>query len=232
MTKKKKTILALCTVAILVVQAQATLISFLEEDSLAGVDGDTTGWSSNDSMVVLSTSTWSLLGGTAAVYGYIDGESILTHRGTRGLGIDGMEGDEVDYSLGRPEKIAITFTIDSWVNSLEVRSLFTNDGWSPGIEVGTVDFYLDGFKIYTEDLEGLEPLGGGNDGDVAVSYPTPFLVDKLEYYVPTGLGNTTTESEFAVARLDVTPIPEPTTVGLLGFGSLALLCTPGKRKKM
>ncbi|MCJ7730580.1 MAG: PEP-CTERM sorting domain-containing protein, partial [Sedimentisphaerales bacterium] len=28
------------------------------------------------------------------------------------------------------------------------------------------------------------------------------------------------------------PIPEPATVGLLGLGSLALLCTPGKRKKM
>jgi hypothetical protein len=33
-------------------------------------------------------------------------------------------------------------------------------------------------------------------------------------------------------EIEFTTVPEPVTVGLLGFGSLALLCTPSKRKKM
>ena len=35
-----------------------------------------------------------------------------------------------------------------------------------------------------------------------------------------------------INMIEFTTVPEPATVGLLGFGSLALLCTPGKRKKM
>ena len=202
---------------------EAALISFLEEDGFAGVDGDTTGWSNDDSLAVLSASSWSLLDGMASVYGYIDGGGILTHRGTRGLGINGREDDEVDYSPCRHEKVKITFSKDFWVHSLEVRSLFKNDGWSPGTELGTIDFYRDGSKIYTENLQGLESLGAGNDGDVPVSYPTAWLVDKLVYYVPSGLGISSTESEFVIARLNVESIPEPVTIMLLGFGGLALL---------
>ncbi|MCJ7777540.1 MAG: PEP-CTERM sorting domain-containing protein [Sedimentisphaerales bacterium] len=41
------------------------------------------------------------------------------------------------------------------------------------------------------------------------------------------------KQDFLVAvPTGASPVPEPATVGLLGFGSLALFCTPGKRKKM
>jgi hypothetical protein len=41
-----------------------------------------------------------------------------------------------------------------------------------------------------------------------------------------------TSDHVYVRSLGYESVPEPATVGLLGFGSLALLCTPGKRKKM
>jgi len=40
------------------------------------------------------------------------------------------------------------------------------------------------------------------------------------------------KQDFLVAVPGVPEVPEPATVGLLGLGSLALFCTPGKRKKM
>ncbi len=202
-------------------------ISFLDEDSFAGVDGDTSGWSTNDSMVQLSTSSWPLLEGMASVYGYLDGTGKLTQRGTRGLGIYGNEDDEVD-SLERPERIEITFpTLDYYVNSLEVRSLFIEGG---DTEQGVAEFWLDGSKFYTQNLVAVQ---SGGDGVLAVPYSTPKLVDKLVFRVPTG-ETYTSFSEFAVARLDVTPIPEPASIivwSLIGGLSWLGLCVWRRRRR-
>jgi len=199
--------------------AGPTTISFLYADSFAGVDGPTSGWSTSDTIVNLGATNWSLLGGTASVSGHLNGTSSnLTHRGTRGLGIFGREDDEVDRrgTINDPyERINITFGIDHYVDYLEVRSLYTNDGWSPGIEKGTVEFYLDGSLVYTENLVAVQSTG---DGVLAISYVTPKLVDKLVYYVPGGLGDTSSQSEFAVAKLNVTPIPAPGAILLGGIG--------------
>ena len=212
---------AACLVLALGATAPGVTVSFLYEDGFTGVDGDTSGWSTGDGVVDLGTS-WSLLAGTALVAGYDNGDEILTHRGTRGLGVKGYEDDEVDRK-GRPERIEITFDpLDHYVNSVEVRSLYAKgsvDTW--GTEQGTIDFYLNGSVIYTENLSGIQSTG---NGVLAISYGTPKLVDKLVYYVPQGLGDISTESEFAVAKLDVTPIPEPLTIlgvflGVAGLGA-------------
>ncbi|MFA5147922.1 MAG: hypothetical protein WC491_02190, partial [Candidatus Omnitrophota bacterium] len=78
-------------------------------DTIQGVDGDTSWWSSNDSMVNLNTYQLNLLGGTAEAVGY-DGlcNGWLTQRGTRGLGISGSENDEID-SYDKVEKLVFTF---------------------------------------------------------------------------------------------------------------------------
>ncbi len=201
-------------------RAGPTTISFLYADSFAGVDGDTSGWSTTTTMVNLGVSHWSLLSGMASVDGYEDGNAgILTHRGIRGLGVyGGLNDDEVD-TIQLTERIEITFTIDSYVNSLEVRSLFDE---SAGLEQGVVDFYLDSTKFYTENLAGVQPTG--TDGILAISYGAPKLVDKLVFYVPSGQ-TYTGYSEFAVAKLNVTPIPAPGAIllGSIGIGILGWL---------
>jgi hypothetical protein len=233
MKNLKMQILATILVGLMGSLVQATTISFLSADGLAGVDGDTTPWSADNSTVNLGTSSWSLLGGNATITGFVNGSpKNLTHRGFRGVGVAGQEHDEVD-SHDRPERIEITFPVmDYYVNSIEVRSLFSNPdtGWSPGTEKGAVDFYLNGGpSFYTEYVSGIDALGT-DVGDVVVSYVTPMLVDKLVFYVPTidasgnPLDNTTIEkSEFAVAKLNVRAIPEPATICLLGLGALSLL---------
>ena len=195
-------------------------ISFLSEDGFVGVDA-VSGWSTSESTSLLSSS-WSLLGGTATVTAYRDGGfGTLSHRGTRGLGVVGGERDEID-SRTEDERIEITFLSDQLLSSVEVRSLFSDEGWSPGTEYGTIDFYLDNSLVHSEFLTGQESLGGGNDGDVAISYLDPLLIDTIVYYVPAGFGTTSEQSEFAVARLDIVAVPVPSALLLAGIGTGAI----------
>ena len=172
-------------------EASPTSISFV--DTIAGVvpPYEPPNWSTGDGVVEISSS-YSLLSGMATVAGYISpyDSFALSHRLTRGLGVSNSdtgtkEHDEVD-SYARAERNEITFdVVDYYVNSLEVRSLFSPDtGWDPDIEMGAVDFYRDGILLHTEDLTGVESLPAGTDGVVEVTYSTPYLVDQLVFYVP------------------------------------------------
>ena len=227
----------LLVMSVMAGQANAviTTISFLSADGLAGVDGGAIPpWSADNTTVNLGTSSWSLLGGEAVIKGFTNGSaSNLTHRGVRGVGVKGQENDEVDFH-DDPEAINIEFTArDYFINSLEIRSLFDPDtGWDDDEEEGAIDFYLDGTKFYTEFLSGFEEFQGVNGpvGSVVVNYAAPKLVDKLVYYIPTTdpggnplTNEIITHSEFAVAKLNVSPIPEPATICLLGLGSLSLI---------
>jgi hypothetical protein len=235
--KMKKVLTVLIGLALMfamagAVRAGPTMISFLNADGFSGVDGVTIPpWDNDDVENNLGVTSWSLLGGNATVSGHLDGStSNLSHRKTRGLGVWGNENDEVDRrgQINDPyERINIDFApggIDYYVNSLEVRSLF-NQGpdasWSPGIEKGAVDFWLDGVRFYTEYLTGAT---AADPGALVVTYATPKLVDKLVFYIPDTDGKifldetTRKNSEFAVAKLNVTPIPAPGAVLLGGIG--------------
>ena len=220
------------------IKASPTTISFV--DNIVGVETpyEPPAWSTGDGVVEIENS-YSLLGGKATVAGYRGGDDrfALSHRLTRGLGVSNSdtqtnEHDEVD-SFARDERIEITFDIDHWINSVEIRSLFSPDT-APTFytEYGAVDFIRDGFVLGTTIFVGQEKLDGINDGDVSAIYASPYLVDTLKFYVPTvdENGNSLSEgvvkkSEFAVAKLEATPIPAPGAIllGSLGVGLVGWL---------
>jgi len=170
-------------------------ISFLYTDDFEGVDSPT-GWSTGDGIVYLNQSSWSLLGGTAMVYGYKDESPYdLSHRGTRGLGVIAGENDEVDG----PEKIEIVFNEPVLVNMFEVRSLFDE---TTGAEEGIVELYSNsGTNLEaTYQLTGVEMTGGNG---VLSTLGTNIAVDKIVFYIPDGYP----DSEFAVAKARVCPVP-------------------------
>ena len=192
------------------VAADVFTISFLYEDSFAGVDPPTTSWSTNDTMVLLPNSGhWDLLNGTADVYGYNNSIGLLTHRGTRGLGVNGNEDDEVD-SYDRPERIEITFDTPHYLSYLEVRSLFHNESYQGKnvTEEGDIDLYLHGNFVANYHIVGVQ--GSSTNGTWSKSVPD-ILVDKIVYYVKKS-DTYWKWSEFAVAKLVVKPAPSPEEV--------------------
>ncbi len=217
MMKKLFTVCVLGLTIAAYAPAGADLISFVTDPGFSGVD-DTSHFSMGDTAVDVGTSSLSLLGGLGQVTAYYDGHlATLTHRGTRGLGVLGGEFDEVD-SLNGLERIEITFDIPAYIGYLEVRSLFTND---PDTEEGEVKFYLAGAEVYTEHLVGLE--AAPQDGSVAKDYSaSPILADELIFFVPQGQ-KYTGMSEFAVAKLDASPVPEASTLLLFGSGLSGLM---------
>jgi len=179
-------------------ESPCSRISFLSEDNFEGVDGNTSGWSHNNSTVNLGTHTWSLLGGTATVYGYKNGSPYnLTHRGTRGLGVAGGEYDEVDD----PEKIEIVFDEPILINEFQVRSLFTNE--SGGDEEGDVELYNGDNLVASYHLTATEAGGNG----ILDTIGSDQAVDKIVFYIKAGQPYTSF-SEFAVAKLRICPVPQ------------------------
>ncbi len=217
---------------------KAEEISFIQyapdNEALKGVDGNTNIWSKNDNVKNLGTSQWNLLNGAATVTANQDvcRPVTLTHRGTRGLGVSGGEYDEVDrYLPCRPENITVTFDKPYYLNSFEVRSLFVEfTPCHPRTEVGAVDFYSNNQNFFTQTMFGQEKIWQATKGIWSIVYDAPQLVDKLVFYVPLGY-NYSRGSEFALAKLNVTAVPEPISTVLFISGGAMLLARRLRTKR-
>jgi len=224
----KRIFLLLATCAFLAAPALAD-ISFV--DTLAGVDSPT-GWSTGDSTENLGHS-YSLLGGTATVAAFENGSTdYLSHRLTRGLGVQGGEPDEIDKVQGL-EHIDITFSSAVPVTYIEVRSLFYVDTTGTNAEWAAIELWNSGTQVHTDYLKGQMNLNSGN-GLASVTYATPWSVDKLVFRVPTlaelqGKYSSdeigyydVSKSEFAVAKISPVPVPAAVLLGFLGLSAAGI----------
>lgn len=185
-------------------------------------------WSTDDTIVNLNVSSWSLLNGKAIVIAnkiipspdcicdclqdcnYIDCNCCcniepanLTHRGTRGLGVEGSQEDEVD-SVNRMEFIEISFEEPQMLHYFEVRSLFneTYQGRTV-VEEGDVNLYLGRELVHHFHFMGIEKIGSGNGIVVFPPYSAAynnFVFDRVKFYV-CPLSHYSVYSEFAVAKI-------------------------------
>ena len=168
-------------------------ISFLSEDNFKGVHPPTSGWSTGDACKSLGTNHLYLLSGNAELFAFRNGDpGILTHRGTRGLGVSGGEEDEVD-SIDREESIVIEFTEPVYLCGFEIRSLFTGEGPNGEPEKGDVALYLGDTEV------GNYTLVGTGSGVVYQAVPDT-KIDKIRFFV-NKTADYNSYSEYAVARI-------------------------------
>jgi len=184
---------------------------------------DCSKWSYDDTCVNLGQSSWSLLNGTALVSGfktssyacpcpdsYVNSfisikKANLTHRSTRGLGIEGNENDEVD-SINSLEFIEITFDFDQYLKKFEVRSLFKERYNSENVtEEGDVLLFLDGQLVNQFHIKGRDFIGT-SEGSVVVecfvdSEVSKLLFDKIIFGVRP-CSNYSRYSDFSVAKIE------------------------------
>ena len=143
------------------------------------------------------------------------------------LGVTGGNNwDEIDIEPPA-EVLQITFSAPVFVNTLDLNKLFlvgfrgdTNN------EVAGVNYILGGSFLGANFYLGTE------NGMLTVNNPfgnTP--IDTVQFWgVPTSSATDTTNSDFGVSALSVTPVPEPGTLLLLGSG-LTLIAARLRRRK-
>jgi hypothetical protein len=217
----KKTILALCTTAILVVQAQATLIGFTDDQS--GLQEGNQGSSlAIDDFLSISALTHITATGSdeGTVYFAHHGLGVQTLSGYGSTGISGRGADQDE---------ALIFN-------------FTEGILAPSLQLGLSKYKANKDEpIITVTLSSGGQLSfskGHQDWSNAVTYVGH---SRIEVDVGLLLASEGIGQNEAVSRLYVQesshhvyvssigyestpePVPEPATVGLLGFGSLALL---------
>lgn len=133
-------------------------------------------------------------------------DGVLTHRGTRGLGVGSQEDDEID-SINEKEFIIITFDSPQQFVSFEVRSLFIEKfNGLDVVEEGDVDLLLRNEVVHHFHFMASEVIGSGN-GAVVVSDPdlgsSNLVFNQIIFYVGLNV-KYSAFSDFSVAKLHTT----------------------------
>ena len=146
---------------------------------------------------------------------------ILTHRGTRGLGVlGGTSDDEIDNMgvppyefngisrINRFEGIGVSFETPQELVFFEVRSLFIETyGNSEIYERCVARLYLDGISVKSYMVTAEEEIGSGNGAVIVPSIVSenhePVVFDRIVFYVdPSEMCST--YSDFTVAKIKTT----------------------------
>ncbi len=202
--------------------AQATLIDFTDTDQWAG-----------GVVATPETQTYGNLSVTVTTntgYYYSAERCSVSFLACDNDGL-GIKDDEITYSGGNMfsgELLTVTFSeaVDlEWIGFLD---LFVEDGSPESAQL--IASYEDGSKAGTawESTETQAENQWGwlmADTDNDLNLDATFSLDgitKLEFFAGTEVYQSAANSDFALAAIKV-EVPEPATLGLLGFGVLALL---------
>jgi hypothetical protein len=144
-----------------------------------------------------------------------------------GFGIydPGYENDEIES----PEKMRISFSTAVYVDYFDLTDLFYEG--SPGYEYEEIGWYnfngeFDTSKIVFSQTDHLKKPWPTSNGEYRLDINQ--IISEIWFSSP-GIENCFKNHEFSVAGVEVSPIPEPATMLLLGSGLIGLAGI-GRRK--
>ncbi len=193
--------------------ANVSVVSFIP--SYSNVDVDTSAWSTTDGTVNLNVSEISILNGNATIKGFSNWvPQNLSHRLTRGIGVYGSgDPDELDFNLiSSSEAIQIDFNKPVVLHSLELRSLYANEGPNYAFpEIANVYFKLSNGTIVTQNITGVEigatnVSGSASEGRIISNYS--YNITQIVFYVDSINNPSAKFSDFAVTKLTVESIED------------------------
>jgi hypothetical protein len=190
-------------------EAELSHVSLIQP--IENVDTDTSGWSNGDNMVNSGLNSFTILDGKGMITAYSNWNNQtlgqITHRGTRGIGINGGVSDEINGN----QRMVVEFIEPVYLVSFEVRSLFI-EGNPPAAEQGTVLLFNDAAEVADIQLIAVQSTGGV--GQLITVLEEPMMVDRIEFFVPQGQGFSSF-SEFALAKITIAEVTELVNIHIM-----------------
>ena len=185
--------------------------------------------------VTLSSPQGVSFGSVGAVGG--DCPSILAC-GQDGVGAGGD--DEISgpgifsFILGEGESVSVTFSQAVNVTALYFLDLFQGSGFLGGAETAEVELLLNGSSVYSTSVDA-DPLQGSGTVGFQSEAVGSITADVIRFTAAAGLGDggafIFSNSDYAVAGIEVAPVPLPAALPLFAaaVGTLAVVSRRRRR---
>ena len=158
--------------------------------------------------------------------GYYQGETYhLFHEALDGLGIYNSIGGDSD-EIEKWEQLGITINGGAWLTGVWLTDLYWDDDDFDGNEYGRLTINGSIVKDFIADPT---KTPANSNGERWVDFGGAIEVDTLLFTGGWGYGQNSWLNEYSVAGFDISPVPEPATIILFGFGLLGLAATSRKR---
>ena len=146
-------------------------------------------------------------------------DAVLWQDGIDGIGIiNGYENDEIEGS----EVLQVSFASEVILEAIYLADFFYECRWWSGC-YSEIGYYSLNGADWTQ-VTALNPSNSNGEMSIVVGE----IVSSLWLRAPGRIGGK--DHEFALQRLDITPVPEPATLMLMGIGLAGLAGGAARRK--